>query len=49
MNEPSRTRDQDAIDEEDFVDDDDEWATDFDDHEETQDDFDVNAYAGSWR
>lgn len=49
MNEPSKVKEQDTVDEEDFLDDDDEWATDFDDHEEVQDDFDLGAYAGSWR
>jgi hypothetical protein len=49
MNEPSRSKEQDGIDDEDYLDDDDEWATDFDDHDEAQDDFDVGAYAGAWR
>lgn len=44
------TNPQEEIDvEDDYLDDDDEWATDFDDHDEALDDFDLGAYAGAWK
>lgn len=49
MDEASTFNDPDGIDGEGSFDEDDEWATDFDDHDEADDDFDATAYVGALR
>lgn len=49
MQEPPTTMEQSRLDNEEYLDEDDEWATDFDDQEEFHDDFDADAYVEARR